>query len=72
MNQKPFSEWSIKDKHIIDFVEYEWSTCNSIPQMFFPMLQFIKSTTFCTNAIAFYGKYLLCYVYKPDSNFSQS
>lgn len=36
------------------------------------MLQFIESTTFCTNAIVFYGKHLLCYVYKPDSNFSPS
>lgn len=55
VNQKPFSEGSIKDKYIIDFVEYELCINNSLSQMLFPILQFTESTTFLQMSLPFMG-----------------
>lgn len=61
VNQRLFSELPIKYKHTIDFVVHELSVYNSGGQILFPMLQFIESTMFSTNAIVFCGEHLLYY-----------
>lgn len=73
VNQKPFSEWSVKTNTSLILLNMNYPYVIQYHKCFFQCFSLLKvPTTFCTNTIVFYGKHSLCYVYKPDSNFSLS